>query len=96
MSNLGKVIITAAFLLGSGSLGYAQGTPSPEELTRQAVLNCLEQADSHYKSEWRKHCPGGLNGPICEHPRSVADPLNSDYDRTRNFCLQAKGAGLLH
>jgi hypothetical protein len=63
----------------------------------QGVSNCLADAAKEYKTEWLKHCPGGVqyNFPACQLPRYVADEIAANLDRSRNLCLQIGNAAAL-
>jgi hypothetical protein len=94
MSNT-RVIIAAAVLLHSVGVGYTQ-QPSSGDDAKQNLIQCLQRAEAEYSRQWTNHCPGGMMiNPNCKLPRYIADSLGSDLEKSRNFCFQANGAGLL-
>lgn len=70
-----------------------------DEVRKQNVQACLDQAEARYAHAWADVChsrPGGTftNAAACDLPALVADRLTQGLDRSRAYCFQANGAGL--
>ena len=79
-------------------VGHVQDTRSSEELRKQRLRYCLEEAYSDYHNAWVDACfskPGGSsNGTDCKLPGRIADHLKDNLSTARNFCVQKNENGL--
>jgi hypothetical protein len=96
---LKQLSIAATVLLASSGVGHAQETRSSEELRKQRLRYCLEEAYSDYHNAWVDACfskPGGSsNGTDCKLPGRIADRLKDNLNTEQNFCFQKSATGVL-
>jgi hypothetical protein len=86
-------IIVAAAMMAAGLLVTDAHAQSSEQIRKDGLRACLQEAETEYRREYFSHCPGGHMFP-CTLPSHLAIEARTALIENRSNCYSANASGL--